>query len=801
MSYDHSVDLLFPSTEHQTNLDNIAKILLIGDTGSGKSTLINYLYNYFHKGDLHNLKVAIPCKYHPIPTEVCSYDELNIYDNTQSKTNTCIQYMFTDSTTDKQYLFLDTPGLSDTRGIEPNEMNMNKIIDAITQLGNLTTVMIVVNGSISRLTTCLRSVIDCLNENIPDIILENVIVILTNVKKHESPFDLKILNLHGKVYPFYMQNNAFVSDPQTWTKSIRNELQHDWDYSINQIKHILETIDSFKQISIHAFIQMKQIRNDIKSIIHQVRLELLQIQKIQNQLSQLDSALKQANRDILTYQDYIRVQTIEKIELIDAPYHSTLCTNCNQVCHNNCRLNETKMLGAQIFAQCLVMNNGQCQQCRNHCSYLNHYHAKKTIHITYERLYDLLIDLKDKYDQAYENRNNYQEKIFTISETKQLLERALKQKINELKTKTMDLYRICSSINLTQELKYLIEQLKIEMDLFENVEMKLQSEQLIKSLTKFIRLIEENQEKNRRKRPAMQIIYKDSSVENKPIDINLLKSIDLVELHKKTTDHALLDSISEELYRRVQGKSTDPLSTPNEIMTINKYLEKYKQKSVHDLSYSYRKLQKQINDILNSNIFRIIDVNPELLIENFIVQTLLDEKEKTGNIHQDIPVSETTLRSISDSFPTPIYPPPYPTSASSRSANFNSSPIGITHILSAPYPSTDEPSVLPALPSDYSPIHQPKNQQSQTVFHLEDYRYDSPGTKSSKSSIDYQDFMPMPMPAPTNNQQQTIDLHHSVIRFSSNNTVGHQHMMPSNGRPSKPDVIPSNNDLFNSPKF
>jgi hypothetical protein len=176
---------------------------------------------------------------------------------------------------------------------------------------------------------------------------------------------------------------------------------------------------------------MKQIRNDIKSIIHQVRLELLQIQKIQNQLSQLDSALKQANRDILTYQDYIRVQTIEKIELIDAPYHSTLCTNCNQVCHNNCRLNETKMLGAQIFAQCLVMNNGQCQQCRNHCSYLNHYHAKKTIHITYERLYDLLIDLKDKYDQAYENRNNYQEKIFTISETKQLLERALKQKKND----------------------------------------------------------------------------------------------------------------------------------------------------------------------------------------------------------------------------------------------------------------------------------------------------------------------------------------------------------------------------------
>jgi hypothetical protein len=384
-------------------------------------------------------------------------------------------------------------------------------------------------------------------------------------------------------------------------------------------------------------------------------------------------------------------------------------------------------------------------------------------------LYDLLTDLKDKYDQAYENRNNYQEKIFTISEAKKLIERVLRQKLNELKTKTMDLYRICSSINLPQELKQLIEKLKIETDSFENLEMKLQSEQIIKSLTKFMRSIEEN----RRKRPAMQIIDKNSSMDNKSIDVRLLKSVDLVELHKKTTDRALLDSISEELYRRIQGKSTDPLSTPNEIITTNRYFEKYKQKTVPDLSYSYRKLQKQINDILNSNIFRIIDVNRELLIENFIVQTLLDEKEESENTQQDTPVVETALRSLSlsASFPVPVYPPPYPTNTSNRSTNSNSIPIGISHILSAPYPSSNEPSVLPALPSNYSPIQQPKRQQSQPLFRLEDYRYDSSEPNSSKSSVDHQDFMPMPMPMPTDNQQ---------------------HPIQSNGRKLKSDIILSN---------
>ncbi|CAF4000727.1 unnamed protein product, partial [Rotaria sp. Silwood1] len=161
--------------------------------------------------------------------------------------NHCTQYMFTDVITNKQYLFLDTPGFSDTHSIEQNQMNMNKILDAITQLDNLTSIILVINGSLSRLTMNFRYAMNCLNSNIPDIILENVIVILTNVKKHESPFDLKLLHLHGKIYPFYMQNGAFVSDPKTWTKSIRNELHYDWDHSMNQIKLILATIDSFKQ--------------------------------------------------------------------------------------------------------------------------------------------------------------------------------------------------------------------------------------------------------------------------------------------------------------------------------------------------------------------------------------------------------------------------------------------------------------------------------------------------------------------------------------------------------------------------
>ncbi|CAF3373527.1 unnamed protein product [Rotaria socialis] len=85
---------------------NIAKVLVIGETGSGKSTFINYLTNYFRGGSLQNIKVAIPSKYRPVITEQFAHCENNIKDTTQSKTDMCNQYIFIDhaSPSQRQYL-------------------------------------------------------------------------------------------------------------------------------------------------------------------------------------------------------------------------------------------------------------------------------------------------------------------------------------------------------------------------------------------------------------------------------------------------------------------------------------------------------------------------------------------------------------------------------------------------------------------------------------------------------------------------------------------------------------------------
>ena len=781
------------SLDYSTNFDSIAKVLLIGDTGSGKSTLINYLFNYFHKGELDQLKIGIPCKYHPIQTEQCPHSEVNIDDNTQSKTDSCTQYMFTDATTNRQYLFLDTPGVSDTRGNEQKVMNMTKIIDATTQLGSLTAVVIVVNGSISRLTVCLRSVLASLNGNLPDSVLENVIIVLTNVKKHESPFDLKIFSLHGNVYPFYMQNNAFVSNSSTWTPSIRADLEINWYQSMSQIELILQTIDSLKQLSINGFIQMKQNRNDMRSIVHQVCLELIHIHRIQNQLAQLDLNTRR------NHQDPTQTYTIEKIELVDAPCHNTLCINCNEVCHQDCQPNEMKTNNSQISSQCLMMNNGRCQQCRNHCPFTNHYHAKKTIETTQTTLRDVLIELRNKFQQTRVNGYSHQGQTFTRLEMNVLLERALKEKVYRLRIKTMELRGICSAFTLARELKSLMRQLRKEAEQFEDLDTRHHSEQVVQSLGKLLRDIESHQDQYRQERPSMQIIEKKSS-ENKSIDVKLLHTADLVETHRKSLDRALQSSILEELYRRVQGKSAGPFSTPSEMMMISRYSDKYKSKNVHDLSYEYRKLQKQINDILGSNIFKIIDVDSELLIENFILQTILDEKEK-GEITHHERASGFSARSTNHPPSPPVHRPPYPTNdiplSSTQSSKLHSYPIGFSHILSAPYPSSNESSLLPELPVDYQTSSHSNDQQSQMCYPPLDYRYTSSASQNSIASIDPQIFVTMP--TPTTDEQHLFNIDHRQFALSSNKNGEYSDEVPSHDLSPRPDVVPAKNEIFNSP--
>ena len=136
---------------------------------------------------------------------------------------------------------------------------------------------------------------------------------------------------------------------------------------------------------------------------------------------------------------------------------------------------------------------GQCYVCPAHCLYTEHYHARKTMKVKQQKLQDVLHDIKAKYDSATKNKADFQSRIMTTQDAKKMLERALKQKLEEIKHKCAELRRICSGFNLAQELHALIDQLRAEATMLRNIEAKQQAEEFIRSLSEFCRQLEADQ--------------------------------------------------------------------------------------------------------------------------------------------------------------------------------------------------------------------------------------------------------------------------------------------------------------------
>ena len=202
--------------------------------------------------------------------------------------------------------------------------------------------------------------------------------------------------------------------------------------------------------------------------------------------------MKKYQDDEISYQGYTQEQTVEVYELVDAPYHSTLCLTCNCVCHNNCSLAETQEVGNQIFIRCAAMtdDNGNCARCPNNCSYSTHYHARRTMRICEQKLITVLHDIKVKYDIAAQNKSSFEQKLTSAQGTKKILEEALKQKIAAIQVQCRELRNICGSFNLAQELHVLIEQLRMEAQTLTSLEAQQQADVAIRELSRFYQSLE-----------------------------------------------------------------------------------------------------------------------------------------------------------------------------------------------------------------------------------------------------------------------------------------------------------------------
>lgn len=466
-------------------------ILVVGKSGAGKSTVINVIANYFLGGTLDNLRVVIPTKFQTITEKpyVGMGSETNVSDRTQSQTSNCTPYTFVRKTSlgNEKFVFIDTPGLSDSRGIGQDDVNISKILDGAIHYA-ISAVVLVANGTEGRVDTSTANSFNRLSGVIPDSFLKRAtILVLTKARQSDCCFEFSSVNWLEKVRVAYMNNGAFSSNPSSWSPQDKKHQAEAWDESMGVIDCLVRTIRLISTSGTDDFLKLRNKRFEIKQQLHEARLEISQLHQLQDEIEKLEKDKANSLQTAKSFCDYTQTKVITRTELVDASYHSTICSTCNVVCHDHCGLQEITGVGDNAFKSCLAMTGDNCHQCPGKCSYKMHYHGKKTMRKTETTLNEVLQDIKSKFDSSIATANALSSMIYDSASAKKQINAMIDYRVKQLFKKCYEIRDLCSGFNLVDELFITIQQMQQEARNYKAFEARDKAESIIsviKSLCK-----------------------------------------------------------------------------------------------------------------------------------------------------------------------------------------------------------------------------------------------------------------------------------------------------------------------------
>jgi GTPase SAR1 family protein len=169
-------------------------ILLLGQTGIGKTTFINSFANYLVHDTLDDaingeMKVIIPTSFSFTDPETFEEQSIQIggennhgktTENGQSCTQQCQSFVF--PVGDRNLRLIDTPGMGDTRGSEQDNKNLFEILTYISHYEHLNGICIFLKPNEERLTIsfrlCIKQILHYLHKGVR----ENMIFIFTSAR-------------------------------------------------------------------------------------------------------------------------------------------------------------------------------------------------------------------------------------------------------------------------------------------------------------------------------------------------------------------------------------------------------------------------------------------------------------------------------------------------------------------------------------------------------------------------------------------------------------------------------------------
>ncbi|XP_045897372.1 septin-1-like, partial [Micropterus dolomieu] len=385
----------------ERNVNKINKtILLVGETGTGKSTLVNALVNY-----------AMGVKWEDDVWFKIVEDEEE--GESESQTSDVMVYQifgFEGETLPYSLTIIDTPGYGDTRGTEQNDIISQRLLDWFRSedgVHEINAVGLVLKASVNRLNDRLRYIFDSVVSLFGKDMEKNIVALIThsdgltpeNVLKALGDAKMKCARNEKNQPVYFLFNNCLDEDRTEDTE----ELHHADKITTRGMRQFTEFLEKTAPQNLMKTIEVLDSRIRLTACIQNLkeRFEFTELKQRENQQTQ--EALKKHEEEKKRNEKFtVEVDEVykEKEDISGGMWGlvfyegAVCCTVCEENCHYpGCTL-------AWYPEHCQVMKGGRCTSCTRKCPVSDHV-KEKWIYVTKTRkVQKTLKDVKEKYERG-----------------------------------------------------------------------------------------------------------------------------------------------------------------------------------------------------------------------------------------------------------------------------------------------------------------------------------------------------------------------------------------------------------------
>ncbi|XDV48053.1 hypothetical protein PO909_017551 [Leuciscus waleckii] len=361
-------------------------ILMVGETGTGKSTLINAMINYM-LGVKREDKVWFEIT-----------DDQSDRTSAHSQTSSITVYGFYLQESPIHLTIIDTPGYGDTRGKHIDKEIAKSFLYLSTFEEDIT--------SQNRLSDTQKYIFDAVQSLFGRDIAENIVLLfthstgappkdaLTAVKEAEIQCAVKDKKKNQPVFFLFDNCQSDAAD-----KKYEMIQKQSWDRSFSGMEGLLKFLDKIKPKTLRMTRDVLQQRKQLEANINILKSRVEMMEQKQIELKQTQEVLEKHKKDVEDNKNFEYEVDVPYKEKAGVDYSLANVAMCCSVCEENCHYPGCWWITSVYI--CNVMSKSHCTVCTKKCHYSKHVKAAQ-IYVTKTK----------KEKRTYENlKKEYEDKI------------------------------------------------------------------------------------------------------------------------------------------------------------------------------------------------------------------------------------------------------------------------------------------------------------------------------------------------------------------------------------------------------